>query len=174
MSLDQSLDLDLLREVEAFIFKEARYADDSAYDEWEALLTDDMHYWVPAGRAIGNPAEQLSFINDNRARVRSRIRQMRNAKRHAQTPRSPLSRVISNVEVLGIEGGDPMSDGSTTIAIASFVIYELAAQSTHELRIWPGRYTYRLRRVDGELKIAAKWVELVTATEAQPNMTFII
>jgi benzoate/toluate 1,2-dioxygenase beta subunit len=173
MSVYQSLALDLLREVEAFLFMEARYADDSSYDAWEALLTDDMHYWVPTGLATGNPADQLSYINDNRARVKSRIRQMRSSRRHAQTPPSPLRRVISNVEVLSVEG-DAMSDGATIVVVSNFVLYELAAQSTHQLRIWPGRYTHHLRRIDGELKIAAKWVELVNATEPQPNMTFII
>ena len=47
------------REVEAFLFLEARLADTSRYDEWEALVADDMHYWVPAGPATGDPAATL-------------------------------------------------------------------------------------------------------------------
>ena len=51
---------DLHAEVEAFLYREARLADEFQLDEWEALLTDDFHYWVPAGRIVGEPAEQLS------------------------------------------------------------------------------------------------------------------
>ena len=34
-------------QVEEFLFKEARLADESRYSDWEALVDDDMHYWVP-------------------------------------------------------------------------------------------------------------------------------
>ena len=37
------------RALQEFVFTEAKYADESRYDEWEALLTDDMQYRVPAG-----------------------------------------------------------------------------------------------------------------------------
>ena len=77
------------REIEAFVFHEARLADTSQYGEWEALVTEDMHYWVPAGPALGDPAAGLSYINDNRARLATRIRQLQTGKRHAQNPASP-------------------------------------------------------------------------------------
>ena len=34
------------RTVKAFIYKEARLADESCYAEWEALWDDDAVYWV--------------------------------------------------------------------------------------------------------------------------------
>lgn len=37
-----------LRQVEQFLYREARYADEHDYDAWEALWTDDALYWVPA------------------------------------------------------------------------------------------------------------------------------
>jgi 3-phenylpropionate/cinnamic acid dioxygenase small subunit len=162
----------LLETVTAFIHEEARLADESRYAEWEALLTDDMHYWVPAGPATGDPADQLSFINDNRARLATRLAQLRTGKRHAQTPASPMRRLVCNIEI--VDGTRFDADGDEVVVGANFVIYELAAQATHELRIWPGRVTYRLRRVDGAIRMAAKWIELVTATKPQPNLTFIV
>jgi len=157
------------REIEAFVHLEARLADESRYPEWEALVTDDMHYWVPAGPATGDPSESLSYINDNRARLSTRLRQLRTGNRHAQTPASPMRRIVSNLEVL-----DHTSAPEEYRVGANFVLYELAAQATHGLRIWPGRTTLTLRRVDGDLKMAAKVVELVTATEPQPNLTCLI
>jgi len=155
-----------------FLHLEARLADESRYEEWESLVTDDMHYWVPAGPAIGDPADQLSYINDNRARLGTRLAQLRTGKRHAQTPPSPMRRLVSNIEVL--EGSRFGSDGDELLVGANFVLYELAAQSTHQLRVWPGRTTHRLRVVDGRVLMAAKWVELITATVPQPNLTFLI
>ncbi len=157
------------REIETFLFLEARLADESRYDEWEALVTDDMHYWVPAGPAEGDPTATLSYINDNRARLATRIRQLQTGSRHAQTPASVMRRLLANIEVLAV--GD---DGATYVTTANFVLYELAAQSTQELRVWPGRVRHTLRRVDGQLRMAAKVVELVTATRPQPNLAFIL
>jgi 3-phenylpropionate/cinnamic acid dioxygenase small subunit len=165
------------REIEAFVHGEARLADESRYDEWEALLTDDVHYWVPAGPAEGDPAAQVSYINDNRARLATRLRQLRSGKRHAQNPPSPMRRIVSNIEVLEArpaDDGAPRGDGAEYRVTSNFVLYELAVQATGSLRVWPGRTLYLLRRVDGELRMAAKTVELVTATQPQPNLTFLL
>jgi benzoate/toluate 1,2-dioxygenase beta subunit len=160
----------VLASVEAFLFLEGRLADEGRYGQWEALLTDDMHYWVPNGPTEGDPAEQLSFINDNRARLATRIRQLSTGKRHAQTPRSPMRRIVSNIEILETVQDEPLE---VTVG-SNFVLYELAAQASHELRVWPGRTTHRLRQVEGEWRMAAKWIELVMGGEAIPNLTFLI
>ena len=157
------------REIEAFIVLEARLADESAYEEWEALLTDDMHYWVPKGPANYDPAEGLSYINDNRARLATRLRQLRSGNHWAQVPISPMRRVLSRIEFLDAE----TSEGPYSVAV-NFVVYEMAAQSTGELHVWPGRATYRLRREEGHLRMAQKIVELVTSTRPQPNLTFLL
>jgi 3-phenylpropionate/cinnamic acid dioxygenase small subunit len=159
----------LRREIEAFLYLEARLADESRYAEWEALVTDDMHYWVPCGAADYDPATRLSYINDNRARLGTRIRQLQTGLRHAQTPASPMRRVLGNIEILAAdEGREEYRVGS------NFALYELSVQATHGLRIWPGRATHDLRRVNGALRMVRKVVELVTAGEPQPNIAFII
>ncbi len=164
----RACDADLYREVEAFLFREARLADEGRYAEWEVLVTDDVHYWVPKGRADYDPGARLSYINDNRTRLATRIRQLTSGRRHAQTPPSPMRRVISNVEVERAEGSTDEYDVG-----ANFVLYELAVQASSALRVWAGRASYRLRRVDGELRIAAKTVELVN-DDALPNLTFLL
>lgn len=168
-------------DVVAFLLAEARYADEFALDEWEALLADDFHYWVPNGPMSGEPAEQLSYINDNRARTATRLNQLRTGKRLAQLPHSPMRRMLSNIEVREIVGSvaddpdpDGNADGDEVVVEANFVLYEVAAQASGELRIWPGRVRYRLRRTDGSFRLAAKWVELVTADLGQRNLTFLI
>jgi benzoate/toluate 1,2-dioxygenase subunit beta len=155
------------REIEAFVFREARLADESRYSDWEALVTDDFRYWVPNGRADYDPATRLSYVNDNRARLATRIRQLESGLRHAQTPPSPMRRMVTNVEMCSLDGGDVQVSTNQ-------VVYELAAQSTGELRVWPGHVTYRLRREDGCWRMAAKTVELVTARDGLPNLTFLL
>ena len=157
------------REIEAFLYGEARLADESRYEQWEALFTDDAHYWVPRGAADYDPDTRISYINDNRSRIATRVRQLMTGVRHAQTPPSPMRRVVSNIEVLAVD-----ADTGEYEVGANFVLYELSAQATNHLRIWAGRSTFRLRRVDGRLRIARKVVELVNAAQPQPTMAFLL
>ncbi len=161
------ISLELKAEVEDFLYREARFADEFLLDDWESLLDDDFHYWVPAGRISGDPSQQLAYLNDNRTRVATRIRQLQTGKRLSQLPNSPMRRVLSNIEI--------EKDHEEEISVkANFVIYELAAQSSGELRVWPGQAQYRLRRVNDQLLMVAKWIELVTAQAGQRNLTFLI
>ena len=157
------------REIEAFLFHEARLADESRYEEWEALVTDDVHYWVPAGTEDYDPDSRLSFVNDNRSRLATRIRQLRTGRRHSQTPPSVMRRLVSNIEIVAADEVAGEYDVGS-----NFILYELAHQATGELRVWAGRARHRLRRVDGSLRIAAKRVDLVTASQPIPNLTFLI
>lgn len=152
---------DMLRAIEQFIYREARLQDEHGYDEWEALWTDDALYWVPAGG--DDPQTQVSYIYDNRARIASRIRQLKTGKRHAQTPRSSLRRVVSNIEVTPV-------DGVIDVA-ANFLLVE----SRHGRQtLWAGRTRYKLR-VDGtEFRLAMKKVELVNRDDAISNLAFLI
>jgi len=158
---DRELDL---RQVEQFVYREARYADEHDYDAWEALWTDDALYWVPAGGDLADPGGQMSVIYDNRNRISTRLNQLRTGRRYAQTPPSHLRRVVSNVEVLGREGGD-------TVVGANFILAEARERG---VMTWAGRTTYRLRWADGELKLAAKQVLLVNRDQPLPTLGFLI
>jgi 3-phenylpropionate/cinnamic acid dioxygenase small subunit len=154
-----ALELDI-RTVEQFLYREARLADEHRYDDWEALWTDDGHYWVPAGGDDVDPSTHMSIINDNRNRIATRISQLKTGRRHSQIPRSRLRRVVSNVEM-----EDDCAVG------ANFVLVESRERGKE---LWAGRYTYRLRVVEGELKMAYKKVALVDNELAIPTLSFLI
>jgi benzoate/toluate 1,2-dioxygenase beta subunit len=158
-----------VREVEQFLYREARFADESDYDSWEALWTDDALYWVPAGDDSADPMEQMSVIYDNRNRISTRLKQLRSGKRYAQAPQSNLRRLISNVELLG---GRAAPAGGTDLEVgANFLVLESRARGNH---LWGGRVTYRLRRVDDALRMSYKKVALVDNDKPIPTMGFLI
>lgn len=170
----QLVSMEEARQIEALLYKEARLADESRYSEWEGLVDDDMYYWVPAGRADGDPALAVSVIADNRRRLQSRIAQLNTGARHAQLPASPMRRVLSNIEVNREEA--PKEHGAREYSVrANFVLYELRAQSTNTLEVWPGSVEYRVRaKPSGEWKIFFKKVLLVHGTEPLATMGFLI
>jgi benzoate/toluate 1,2-dioxygenase beta subunit len=155
-------------EVEQFLYREARYADESDYDSWEALWTDDALYWVPVA-STDDPLRAMSVIYDNRRRIATRLKQVRTGKRYAQAPPSNLRRMLSNIEILGSQAN---SSGGVDLEVgANFTVLESHARGNH---LWGGRATYRLRRQDGELRLSYKKVDLVDNDRAIPTLGFLI
>ena len=157
---------DRLREVEQFVYLEARLCDEQRYDEWEALWTDDGIYWVPANGDDTDPTTQMSVLFDNRSRLATRVRQLQTGKRHAQSPPSRLCRVVSNIELL-----DDAEPGEDVHVAANFVLYE---SRTRGLTPWVGRTRYRLRPTPEGLRLAAKHVFLVDNDQALFTLAFLI
>ena len=160
------LDVDLLKEVEQFIYREARLADELDYDEWEALWTDDAIYWVPANGDDIDPTTQMSVLFDNRSRIATRIKQLQTGKRHSQNPPSRLRRLVSNVELL-----EPSESSEDIHTGANFIVYESRERG---VTLWAGRAEYRLRRTDDGLRMAYKKVLLVNNDRPLSTMSFLI
>ena len=154
----------MLTEIEQFIYREARLQDEHAYDEWEALWTDDAIYWVPANGDDPDPETSMSIIYDNRSRIRTRIKQLHTGKRHSQNPPSRLRRLVSNVELLGEEDDD-------VLVGANFLVYESRERG---VTLWAGRSVYRLRREGEELRMARKTVYLVDNDRPLNTLSFLI
>jgi benzoate/toluate 1,2-dioxygenase subunit beta len=155
---------ELLSDIEQFIYREARLADEHDYDAWEALWTDDAVYWVPYAGDDIDPERQMSIIYDNRARIGTRVKQLKTGKRHAQSPPSRVRRIVSNVELLGEQDGD-------VLAGANFVAYESRERG---ITLWAGRSEYRLRRAGNSLRMAAKKVVLVDNDRPLHTLAFLI
>jgi 3-phenylpropionate/cinnamic acid dioxygenase small subunit len=152
--------------IEQFLYLEARLADEGDYDGWEALWTDDGVYWIPANGDDIDPTTQMSIVYDNRSRIGLRVRQLKHDKRHAQNPRSRLRRILGNVEVLE---GD--AAGADVAVGANFIVYESRERGT---TVWGGRTEYRLRRVDGQWRMARKKVMLVDNDRPLSTLAFLV
>jgi 3-phenylpropionate/cinnamic acid dioxygenase small subunit len=159
-----AVDTDLLKQVEQFIYREARLQDELAYDDWEALWTDDAIYWVPANSDSSDPEREMSIIYDNRSRISTRIKQLHTGKRHSQTPPSKLRRLVSNVELLGAEDGEVRAG-------ANFLVYESRERG---VTLWAGRSEYTLRQTDDGLRMTTKKVFLVNNDRPLSTLAFLI
>nr|WP_221247164.1 aromatic-ring-hydroxylating dioxygenase subunit beta [Gordonia humi] len=149
-------------DVVAFLNLEARLADEARYSEWELLWDDDALYWVPM-HADDDPATDLSYIYDNRRRIKSRVAQLNTGNRHSQTPPSVMRRMLSNQEVLASE------DDTVTVA-SNFALFEYRQGQ----RVWAGRVIHKVRRSPDGLRLAAKTVHLISAGGPVDTLAFLI
>lgn len=154
----------LLADVQAFIVREARLADEHRYDEWEALWTDDGVYWIPANGDDIDPETQMSIIYDNRSRIALRIRQLKTGKHHTQSPQSRLRRIVSNVELLSAER-------DSLVAAANTMIFESSQRGD---TIWAARTEFSLRREGDTFRMARKKVMLVNNDKALYTLSFLV
>ncbi|MEM6462036.1 MAG: aromatic-ring-hydroxylating dioxygenase subunit beta [Pseudomonadota bacterium] len=154
----------LLHRVEQFLYYEARLQDTHAYDEWEALWTDDAIYWVPANGHDIDPETKMSVIYDNRSRIKIRVEQLKTGRRHTQTPPSALARIISNIELI------ERRDEEVEIR-ANALIYE---DNLRGETLWAARNEYRLRIVDGAFKLVRKKVGLVNNHKPIYTLSFLV
>jgi len=154
----------LHRRVEAFLYREARLQDRHDYDAWQDLWEDDAIYWVPANDADIDPEEKMSIIYDNRSRIRVRIDQLKTGRRHTQTPRSSLARLVSNVEVTEV-------DGNEVSASANVMIFE---DNLRGETVWAAQVDYRLRLVGRDFRLVRKKVCLVNAAKPIYTLSFLV
>ncbi|WP_439814345.1 aromatic-ring-hydroxylating dioxygenase subunit beta [Zavarzinia sp. CC-PAN008] len=134
--------------VEDFLYDEAALLDEWRLDEWLDLFVEGATYEVPAAgaRDDADPAQTLFYIADDYDRLRHRVDRLKKTTAHAEYPRSDTLHMVSNVRILGQEGDD------VTVG-AAFATYRSKADMTD---VYCGHHRYRLRQVDGRLRIAAK------------------
>lgn len=153
------------RQIEQFIYREARLMDENAYDEWLAMWAEEALYWVPANIDNPDPAHHISTIYDNRNHLEARIKRLKSGMAHAQAPVSRMRRVVSNIEI------EERPDG-TVEARSNFVLGELRRGRQD---VFIGRTLHRLRPDGaGGYRIAEKKVLLLNNDGFIDNLTFLI
>ena len=152
------------RQVEDFIYLEARLADEHRGDEWLALWADDGVYWIPANSDDIDPMLNVSFIYDDRLHIGDRVERLKQGLAYAQDPSSRMRRLISNVEIEETENGE-------ITVYSNFMLIELRR---HVQNMWAGRTIHKLRQENGKLKMALKKVMLVNNDEEIPAFQFLL
>ncbi len=151
--------------VEAFLYLEARLADESRYDEWLALWTEDACYWVPANSDDYDPNARVSIIYDDHGALQDRIARLKSGAAWAQEPQSRMRRSVTNIEL-----GAP--DGSDDIRVLSnFVLGELRRGRQ---TVYFAQQRHRLRQTAGGLRMAAKTILLVNNNEPIHSLSFLL
>jgi p-cumate 2,3-dioxygenase subunit beta len=139
-------------DVEDFLYYEAELLDSWQLDAWLGLLTEDACYYVPPNdRPDADHRDTLFLVADNIARLRERVKRIKDPNCHAEQPRSRTRRMISNVRITS-------TDGETIGVVANFVVYRF--RRGEAARDYVGSYRYTLKRQGDALKIAERRVFL--------------
>lgn len=163
---------DVTREVEQFLYREARLLDERRFHEWLELLTDDIHYWMgsrsnrypKSSKAIAildpdryveddlTKADELAILDEDKASLTSRVARLDTGMAWAEDPPSRTRHLITNIEV---EPGDAAVEVKV---YSNFMVYRSRAETEQDFYVGARRDV--LRRVAGAWKIAGRKITL--------------
>jgi biphenyl 2,3-dioxygenase subunit beta len=98
---------ELRHEIAQFLYYEARLLDDRRWDDWYALLADDIHYIMPtrynrlrreADKEFAAPGETYHF-DENKTSLGQRIKRLKATTAWAENPPSRTRHFLSNIVV---------------------------------------------------------------------------
>ena len=158
---------DAIRDLEQFLFHEARLLDLQRYEEWLDLYTDDATYWVPLEQGQASAADTSSIIYDDKTLLELRIRQARHPRAHARLPLARTVHQVGNVMLLELAG--ETANGTAHVA-STLQVIEFRAERQ---RIWGATVEHRLRRTPSGWKIAQKRVDLVNSESELDGITIL-
>jgi len=158
--------VDLVHELTQLLYREAELLDTGRYEEWLALLADDVRYVAPIAQDLdpfaepggtNGPAEvhhELTYLYESRASVMLRVAKIRTGLQQTEIPPSRTVRLINNVQVEPIAGSDDRAVRS------AFLLYRQRRQRQVEIlaghrrdRWMPTPDGWRLR--EREIRFAA-------------------
>jgi len=156
-----------MRDIEEFLFHEARLLDEALYDDWLALFTDTAWYWVPIEPHQNSPFDTVSNIYDDRKLLETRVRRLLSQNIHAQAPPSRTSRIIGNV--VRQEPAPSDDDRKCDILVSSR--FQMVEFRRDEQRLFAGAQTHGLVRDARGYRIAWKRVDLVNCDAMMEGIT---
>jgi 3-phenylpropionate/cinnamic acid dioxygenase small subunit len=174
MSAYEALDLQqrmlLTFEVEEFLYREASLLDERRLDEWLALCTEDIHYWMPIRRTmtskeIDNEFTKpggMAYFDDDKRTLGLRIQRLAVGRAWAEDPPSRTRHTVSNVRILSVNANE------VRVGL-NFHLYRTRLNSEEDS--WIGRREDLLRRESGTLKLARRYIYLDQTVILSQNMS---
>ena len=168
------VDVALQQEIEQFYYWEAKLLNDRRFDEWFALLADDIRYCMPirstrimrdVGEEYTLPGEHAHF-DENAQTMRQRLRKITSDVGWSENPASRTRHVVSNVMIVNGELPDEYDVSSV------FLLYRNRLE--RQVDIFAGERRDLLRRTGGEgaFEIARRTILLDQSTLLSNNLSF--
>lgn len=161
-------------EIAQFFYAEAELLDERRYDEWLALLADDIRYWMPMRRNVKfgdtereftRETDDIAWFDEGKDTLTRRVRQIQTGIHWAEEPRSRIAHMVSNVQLLSVT-----PDEREVIAKCRFLIYRNRAETETDILV--GKREDTLRRDGDGWSIARRKIVLDQNVLMTKNLTF--
>jgi 3-phenylpropionate/cinnamic acid dioxygenase small subunit len=151
-------------EIQQFLHYEADLLDERRYDEWVALLDEDIRYWAPIARNLKRDRRSAEFtapgevawFDEGIVTLRQRVKQLSTGYHWIEEPASRVSHLLTNIRVL--EAGPDPAAPTTAKVRSRFLVYLNRQQG--ETAFLVGKRVDTLRRAGGDWRILEREIYL--------------
>ena len=99
--------LELIKELEQTLYREARLLDQERHDEWLAMLAQDVHYFMPGVETryrkdktdTLHDLTRMAYYNDDLATLTFRVARLQTGTAWSEDPATRYAHLITNIEV---------------------------------------------------------------------------
>jgi 3-phenylpropionate/cinnamic acid dioxygenase small subunit len=179
---DKVAGLLLAQDVAEFLYREAEILDERRYEEWLALLADDIRYWMPMRRNVKfgegereftREATDIAWFDEGKDTLTRRVRQIQTGIHWAEEPQSRIAHLVTNVQV--IEASPSVEEAREVAVKCRFLIYRNRVETETDLLV--GKREDTLRRVGtaqgmNDWQIARRKIILDQNVLLSKNLTF--
>jgi 3-phenylpropionate/cinnamic acid dioxygenase small subunit len=148
------------------VYREARLLDEKRFDEWYALLTDDVRYWMPLTRGQPDAETHTSLFYEDRLLLKVRIERLRHPNAFSQQQPSFCQHVLQHPAV---EIFEPGADRYVTRTPFLYVETQLDNQLVLAGVAW-----HHFTLAGGAPRIRLKKIELVNCDAALPSIQLLL
>jgi len=169
----------LAQEITDFLYHEAELLDERRYQEWLDLLADDIRYWMPMRRNVKFGEENREFtrersdinwFDEGKETLSRRVKQIETGIHWAEEPRSRLSHLVTNVQVLDAA---PSFAAPQEVSVKSrFLIYRNRVETETDILV--GKREDLLRREGEGWLLTRRKIILDQSVLLSKNLTFFI
>ena len=167
----------LKEEIEDFLLEEADLLDQRRYEEWLALLADDLHYFMPMRRnvAFGTHAEHentragrdISWFDEDKWTLAKRVEQVMTGIHWAEEPLSRVCHFVTNIRLAAVR---PSVEAAAEVEVGSrFIVYQNRVET--ETYLFAGRRNDLLRRENSGWRLARREILLDQNVLLAKNLT---
>ena len=168
--------LDLMREIEDFLYAEADLLDERQFEKWLELLTDDVRYWMPMRKNLAfedrdrdiTGGDDVAWIDDDKTTLTKRVKQILTGIHWAEEPVSRITHIVTNVQLR--EATPSVAEAAEVAVKCRFLIYRNRVETETDILV--GKREDRLRRADGGWRIARRKIILDQNVLLTKNLTF--
>jgi benzoate/toluate 1,2-dioxygenase beta subunit len=160
------LPYETLREIELFVFKEARLLDEGEFEAWLDLYAPQGIYWMPSKPGQTDPLNVASIIYEDHAILAIRVQRLLEARALVLTPMPRTVHMVSNIEVL-----NGKADSQEFEVGSAFLCTEIQGERH---RIYTGRQVHHIARGGDSFRIRRKRVALMNCDGVHAPMTIPI
>jgi 3-phenylpropionate/cinnamic acid dioxygenase small subunit len=167
----------LKQEIEEFLYHEAELLDERHYEDWLALVAEDVRYWMPMRRNVKVGEQEREFtradhdinwFDEGRDTLERRVKQILTGMHWAEEPVSRISHMISNVQMLEVRPS--LAEPGEVATKCRFLIYRNRVETETDILV--GKREDLLRRVGDGWQITRRKIILDQNVLMTKNLTF--